>query len=247
MKKFYTLFLALIIISTMEAQNLIPYTYTDGSQTLQGYITSNADQNLPGVLILPAWMGIDEEARQTALNLQEKGYIAFIADIYGVGNVPNNYEESANISSHYKTNYTLYQHRIDLALQVLKKQVHRPENVAVIGYCFGGTGAIEVMRAGLDVKGTVCIHGGLAKDSTRTNEKINTKVLVIHPADDDYVSQKDFDNLIQELKDGNADWQLNAYAHSKHTFTDPKSMDYNPLMAKRAWRDIVIFLDEVLQ
>ena len=248
MKSVFYLFLLTCFTSmTMNAQDLMPYTYMDGTQQLNGYITSNAGQDLPGVLILPAWMGIDDEAKQAAMNLQQKGYIAFIADIYGVGNEPKNYEEASKASSYYKSNFKVYQHRIDLALKVLKRQVRKAEDVAVIGYCFGGTGALETMRADFDVKGAVCIHGSLSKDSARGNEKINTQVLIIHPADDDYVSKQDYDNLIQELKDGNAVWQLNAYSNSKHTFTDPKSPDYNPVMAQRAWKDIVSFLNEILK
>ena len=33
--------------------------------------------------------------------------------------------------------------------------------VAAIGYCFGGTGALELARSGADVLGVVSFHGGL--------------------------------------------------------------------------------------
>jgi dienelactone hydrolase len=39
-------------------------------------------------LILPAWKGIDNEAKNAAIELEKQGYIAFVADIYGEGNIP---------------------------------------------------------------------------------------------------------------------------------------------------------------
>jgi dienelactone hydrolase len=79
----------------------------------------------------------------------------------------------------------------------------------------------------LPVAGVVSIHGSLGRDQSRKNEKLNAKILVENPADDMSVTPEDYNNLIKEMNDGNADWQIITYAHSKHTFTDPKSPDYN--------------------
>src|SRR5690606_35040661 len=79
--------------------------YQDGKQQLNGLISANAGEALPGVLILPAWKGIDEEAKEAALELEKQGYIAFIADIYGEGNIPSSTEEAAQKSKYYKENY----------------------------------------------------------------------------------------------------------------------------------------------
>ncbi|MFX9321703.1 dienelactone hydrolase family protein, partial [Acinetobacter baumannii] len=85
--------------------NLKTVSYQDGSQKLNGLITSNTGKKLPGVLILPAWKGIDEEAKAAALELEKQGYIAFIADIYGEGKIPANSDEAAKSSGYYKKNY----------------------------------------------------------------------------------------------------------------------------------------------
>lgn len=117
----------------------------------------------------------------------------------------------------------------------------------MIGYCFGGTGALETARAGLPVAGVISIHGGLAKGIDRLNVPIKTKVLVENPADDESVKPEDLSNLITELKTGKTDWQIITYANSKHTFTSPESPDYNEVMAKRAWNHTLMFLKEILK
>ncbi|MFD2744223.1 MULTISPECIES: dienelactone hydrolase family protein [Sphingobacterium] len=247
MNKYRLLLLAALICFGAQAQNLKAVNYHDGQQKLSGLVTSNADQQLPGVLILPAWKGIDQEAKTAALELEKEGYIAFIADIYGEGNIPSDNKEASQIASHYKNDYKSYQHRIALALAELKKTNALSDQIAVIGYCFGGTGTLEVARANMDVCGIVCIHGGYAKAPDRTNSTIHAKVLIEHAANDKSISKADFDQLVQELNDGNADWQIITYANSEHTFTSLESSDYNPVMAKRAWNHTLMFLNEVLK
>lgn len=239
--------ICLFITTIMQAQELKTVTYKDGNQKLNGLVTSNSEKNLPAVLILPAWKGIDNEAKQAALDLQKNGYKAFIADIYGEGNIPKDNNEAAKIATQYKKDYKAYQHRITLALEQLKKQGINTDKIAIIGYCFGGTGALESARADLPVVGIVSIHGGLFKDPTRTNKAIKTKILVEHPADDKSVTREDYDNLIKEMNEGNADWQIITYAHSGHTFTNPESPEYNKIMADRAWKHTLLFLEEILK
>ena len=229
-----------------SAQDLKTVTYNDGPQKLNGFVTTNAGKKLPGVLILPAWKGADEEAKTAALDLQKQGYIAFVADIYGEGNKPADNAAAGKLAGQYKQDYKAYQHRIALALEQLKKAGALADHLAVIGYCFGGTGALETARAGLPVKGVVSIHGGLSKAADRPNGALTTKILVEHPADDTSVKPEDITALVKEMNEAKADWQMIAYAQSKHTFTDPKSADYNPVMAKRAWAHTLLFLKEIL-
>lgn len=233
-------------------ESLKKVVYQDGEQKLNGYVTSNAgeilqDEKLPGVLILPAWKGVDNEARSAAIDLEKEGYIAFIADIYGENNIPEDNAAAAKLSGYYKANYNAYQYRISLALDQLKALGANSDKIAVIGYCFGGTGALEVARAGFSVQGVISIHGGLSKDSNRPNNPINTKILIEHPAEDKSVSKEDFDNMVDELNESNADWQIIIYANTGHTFTNPESQEYDDIMANRAWRHTLLFLEEVLE
>lgn len=235
------------LIQSISAQSLKSVKYADNTQELNGLVTSNAGKNLPGVLILPAWMGIDDEAKAAALQLEKEGYIAFIADIYGKGNIPTDFGSAAKIATQFKTDFNLYQKRISLALEQLKAAGAQSGKIAVIGYCFGGAGALEVARAGFDVTGVVSIHGGLSKDSERPNEPIKTKVLVENPAEDKGVTKEVYDKLVKEMNDGKADWQIITYANCGHTFTNPTSPEYNEIMAKRAWNHTLLFLSEILK
>ena len=248
MKNILSIFtLILLNMTSLYAQNLKQVVYKDGSQKLNGLITESSKKSQPGVLILPAWKGIDNEAKQAAIDLSKQGYVAFIADIYGEGNIPTDNATAAKIATQYKTDYVAYQKRINLALQELIKAGVDPTKIAVIGYCFGGTGALEAARGQLPVVGVVSIHGGLAKAADRKNIALKSKVLIEHPANDESVKPDDMTNLVTEMNAGNTDWQIITYANSKHTFTNPESPDYNKVMADRAWQHTLLFLKEILK
>ncbi len=245
MKHLLHTFILALMSTAATSQDLKPVAYTDGPQMLNGLVTDNAGTMRPGVLILPAWLGIDDEARTAAKELAGLGYIAFIADIYGEGNVPTDFNSARQAATHYKTDFAAYQHRIALALEQLKKAGADPDRIAVIGYCFGGTGALEAARAQLPVKGVVSIHGGLGKGD-RPNGPISTSVLIQHPEADASVSTADLASIAAELNAAKADWQMITYAHCGHTFTNPAGKDFNKRMAERAWQHLLVFLKETL-
>lgn len=256
MKNIHYFFLAILSYASVSFAQLKPVKYKDGTQVLNGFEIqpSKKSQQKPGILILPAWMGIDKLSKDTAENLAKLGYYAFIADIYGEGNYPKDYKEAGQNAGFYKTNFKDYQKRIALALEQLIRSGANPENIVVIGYCFGGTGALEVARGHLNVKGVVSFHGGLGKAATRPTEPISAKVLVCHGADDPYESKEEITAFQQEMRDTKADWQMIYYANAVHSFTNPeagndnsKGAAYNETAARRSWEHLKLFLNEVLK
>lgn len=256
MKIKFTLALIILAITCnyMNAQ-LKSVDYNDGTQKLSGFFSKPIKElkNKPGILILPAWMGIDDHAKESAAYLSKLGYNAFVADIYGVGNKPTNYKEAGEKAGYYKKNIQEYQARIQLALDQLIKQGANPDDIVVMGYCFGGTGAIEAARSNMKVKGIVSFHGGLSRDESRTIEPISTRVLVLHGADDPYESETEIKAFQSEMRTAKADWEMVYYANAVHAFTDKnagndnsKGAAYNEKADKRSWKALLVFLKEVL-
>lgn len=245
----------MILITCQAFGQLKSVQYKDGNQILNGFKISPSQKSSqkPGILILPAWKGIDKISKDTAEALSKLGYYAFIADIYGEGNYPKDNAEAGKIAGFYKKDYAAYQKRISLALQQLISAGANPDNIVIIGYCFGGTGALEAARAHLNVKGVVSFHGGLGKDVSRPTETITAKVLVCHGADDPYESKEEITAFQQEMRDSKADWQMIYYANAVHSFTNPESgtdnskgAAYNELADKRSFKHLELFLNEVL-
>ena len=253
--KYVPLILSLTIVISASAQ-LKKVDYKDNSQVLSGLsaIPKKVNSNKPGVLILPAWKGIDAHSEEVATELASMGYYAFVADIYGVDKRPKDTKEAGELSGFYKKNITEYHKRISLALAELVKQGANADNIIVIGYCFGGTGAIEAARANMKVKGVISLHGGLGKDAARETKEITAKVLVLHGADDPYVPEKEIIAFQNEMRSAKADWQMNYYANAVHAFTEKsagndnsKGAAYNELADKRSWEAMKVFFKEVFK
>jgi dienelactone hydrolase len=256
MKIIKYLICGILFVSIQAISQLKPVQYKDGNKVLNGFSIQpkSKSKEKPGILILPAWMGIDKLSKDTAENLSKLGYYAFVADIYGEGNYPKDYKEAGKNAGYYKTNFMEYHQRISLALEQLILSGANTDNIVVIGYCFGGTGALEAARAHLNVKGVVSFHGGLGRDAKRAIEPITAKVLVCHGADDPYESKEEIASFQQEMRDTKADWQMIYYANAVHSFTNPeagtdnsKGAAYNEMATRRSWEHLIIFLNEVLK
>ncbi len=248
-------FFSLLIINKMNAQ-LTEVSYNAKSQKLTGVAVkpSKARTDKAGILILPAWKGIQVHEKEVAHQLSDWGYHTFIADIYGEGKYPKDSKEAGAMAGYYKKNVGEYQVRIHLALDQLIKSGASKDKIVIIGYCFGGTGALEAARVNMPVAGVVSFHGGLGRDTARTIQTINPRVLVCHGADDFYVPKQEIDNFQNEMRTAKADWQMNYYANAVHAFTEKsagndnsKGAAYNEKADKRSWSDFMTFLESIFE
>lgn len=246
--------LLFILLPLFGFSQLKEIAYNDGDQKLSGFLSKSnkAAKGSPSVVILPAWMGITDHEKETATKLAALGYNAFVADIYGVGNQPKDKKQAGQQAGYYKKNVTEYQKRIQLAIDQLLKNGASAESIVVIGYCFGGTGALEAARSNMNVKGVVSFHGGLGKDAARETTPISAKVLVLHGADDPNVPEAEVKAFQNEMRAANADWQMVYYANAVHAFTEKsagndnsKGAAYNEKADKRSWQAMLDFLKEM--
>jgi len=231
-----------------------PLVYQDGTTRLAGYLTQpvQASGASPGIIIIHQWMGLTDHERRTADELAKLGYAALAADIYGEGVRPTDAKAAGTLAGTYKGDPALYQRRIRAALDALKAQKGvDPTRLAVIGFCFGGTGALEAARGGLPVKGVVSFHGGLDIAAGRAVGPIAAKVLVCHGAEDPFTA-KDVGPFQDEMRKAKADYTFIAYAGAVHAFTQKEAGDdpskgaaYQEAAAKRSWQHMQDFLKEL--
>jgi dienelactone hydrolase len=187
--------------------------------------------------------------------LAKLGYFAFAADIYGKGNRPKSGEEAGKLASVYKNDRVLMRQRINLALDELKKQkLVNTDKIAAIGYCFGGTVALELARSGADIKGIVSFHGGLDTPNPADAKNIKAKILVLHGGDDPYVNAEQVSSFKKEMVDAGVDYQIFIYGGAVHSFTNPNSGNdpskgaaYNERADKRSWEAMKTFFTEIFK
>jgi dienelactone hydrolase len=230
--------------------------YQSGGVTCEGLHVVDAAKTgkLPSVLIIHQWTGLSDNEKMRARMLAELGYNVFAADIYGKGIRPQP-PESGKEAGKYKSDRKLYRERMLSALEVLNKDARTDlAKVAAIGYCFGGTGVIELARSGAVMKGVVSFHGGLDSPSPADGKNIKGKVLALHGADDPFVPAKDISAFEQEMKDAKVDYKLVNYPGAVHAFTqkaagsdNSKGAAYNEAADKASWEEMKAFFDRLFK
>jgi dienelactone hydrolase len=257
--KIPTLLLIGVLASTLAEAAVQTKTveYRDGEVTLEGYVAwdETTTGRRPGVLVVHDWMGISAETRRRCEMLAGLGYVAFAADVYGRGVRPANAREAAAQAGTYKGDRALFRRRLLLALEQLKRDPRvEGTRTAAIGYCFGGTGVLELARAGADLRAVVTFHGGLDSLHPEDAKAIKAKLLVLHGADDPFVPSDQIAAFQNELRQAGVDWQMVFYGGAVHSFTNPGAggdnsagAAYNARADERSWQAMRGFLEEALR
>ena len=198
----------------------------------------------PAILMIPNWMGPTEASLRKAKRIAGDQYVVFMADMYGVNVRPENASEASEAAGAVRADRAMMRARAAKALAVLRQQEHAPvlrDEVAAIGFCFGGGTVLELARSGADVDAVVSFHGDLMSPTlAEDSDRITASVLVLHGADDPYVPQEHVREFIGVMQDTEVDWQLIQYGNTVHSFTDPNAdakgkADYHPASARRAF------------
>jgi dienelactone hydrolase len=229
--------------------------YKQGEATLEGYVAYDdaVTGKRPGIIVAHEWGGLTGYERMRAEMLAKLGFVALAADIYGKGVRPTAVSDKMGQSGKYSKDRVLLRARMQAALETLRRNAQvEAGRIAAIGFCFGGTAALELARSGADVAGVVSFHGGLSNPSPQDDRNVKARVLVLHGAADPLVPKPAVDTLIQQLTEAKVDWQGVLYSGTMHSFTNPASNDpahgiqYNETSATRAWTAMQDFLREVL-
>jgi dienelactone hydrolase len=126
------------------------------------------------------------------------------------------------------------------------------QRIVIMGFCFGGLCALDLARSNADIRGAVSFHGML-NPSGFTEPKVRAKVLMLHGYDDPLAPPEDVLAVAREFTDAGADWQLHAYGHTAHAFTNPQAqnrsggMQYDESADRRSWHALEEFLGEALK
>jgi len=206
----------------------------------------------PCVLVLPNVLGQKEADNLKAEALAGLGYVALAADLFGQGKRTT--LEDADRSRYMdalNADRGLLRDRLAASLDALTGLSRAdPAKAAAIGFCFGGKCVLDMARAGLPIVGGVSFHGVYDRPDYANVSPIAAKLLVCHGWDDPIAPPDATVALAEELTASGADWQLHAYGHAGHAFTDasrtaPGNVAYEPRADRRSWRAAADFLERL--
>lgn len=208
------------------------------------------------VLVFPEAFGLGEHAISRAERLAGLGYVALACDLHGDGHVEEDLDAAIGLLKPLFADPSKTRARAKGGLDAL---LARPEadaaRVAAIGFCFGGTMALELARGGAALRAVVGFHSGLGTAAPASDAKaIQARVLVCIGADDPMIPAEQRATFEAEMRGAGVDWQMHLYGNTVHSFTNqgaakrnmPDAIRYSPESDARSWASMQALFGETL-
>lgn len=235
----------------MSKDRAVPHEF-EGEQLESVFVGRRDGQARPTVILIPTVMGVTDLEIGFGRQLVELGFNAFVADLFGKKFRGAPRDVCFGEMTRLRSDRAALRRRLLHVLELVRGMGEVPEDqIVVAGYCFGGQCALDLARAGVDIRAAVSFHG-LFDPPGLAPEKIKAKVVAFHGWDDPMVPPEKVVALGQELTEAGSDWQIHAYGHVGHGFTNPHASDlqidgvaYNALAAERSWTSFINLLEEL--
>ncbi|GLR18232.1 dienelactone hydrolase family protein [Portibacter lacus] len=224
--------------------------YQDSELTYEGVISydDEIEGKLPAIIIAHAFGGQSQFEENKAIAIAKLGYVGFAIDIYGKGVRAKSPEEAQILMDKLNLDRNLLLSRMKTSLKTCKSLKFVDNNkIGGIGYCFGGKCVLDLARSGEKIEGIVSFHGVYDSPNSQNEIKIETPILILHGWDDPLAKPNEVIELAAELTNKKADWELNAYGHTGHAFTNPKAnfpekgLFYKEEADRKSWNRMIEF------
>jgi len=235
----------------MSKERDIPLEF-EGEQLEHVFVGRRDGQSRPTVILIPTVMGVSDLEIGFGRQLVELGYNAFVADMFGKKFRGAPRDTMFGELNRLKADRAALLRRLQAVLsQARGLSEVEADRIVVAGYCFGGMCALDLARSGADIVAAVSFHG-LFDPPGLPPQNIPAKVVAFHGWDDPMVPPDAVVALGRELTEAGSDWQIHAYGHVGHGFTNPKAHEigidgvfYHQLAAERSWTSFINLLEEV--
>jgi len=234
----------------MSKDRAIPHNF-EGEELESVFVGRRDGQARPTVILIPTVMGVSDLEIGFGRQLVELGYNALVADLFGRKFRGASRDTCFGEMNRLRSDRAALRQRLLHVFELVcgLNEVSLGQIVAA-GYCFGGQCALDLARTGQDFAAAVSFHG-LFDPPGLPPEKIKAKVVAFHGWDDPMVPPDKVVALGTELTEAGCDWQIHAYGHVGHGFTNPRAADlqidgvaYNALAAERSWTSFISLLEE---
>ncbi len=260
MRILVALLAGLFSVATLAAVETKEVTYAGGGVQMKGFLAWGGDAKgkRPAVIVVHEWWGHNDYVRARAKQLAEMGYVALAVDMYGDGKTASHPDNAMAFMSEATKDKVQAAERFNAGLALLRANEHvDAQNIAAIGYCFGGAVVLNMARAGTDLKGVASFHGALGGWMTPLPGSVTAKVLVLNGADDSMVPAEAVAKFEDEMKAARADFRVINYPGAKHSFTNPAAdqfakqfnmpVAYNAAADQASWAELDAFLKDVFK
>lgn len=237
--------------ASLKEQSL---NYSLDNVNMKGFVVydESIKTKLPVVIVVHEWWGLNDYAKSRAKKLAELGYLAFAIDLYGNGLTADNPEDAGKLAGEFYKDRALAKKRFDAALKIIKTLAQADTNqIAAIGYCFGGAQVLNMAKLGSNLKAVVSFHGNLVGVPVN-KDLIKAKVLICHGEDDKFVNLDEVALFKKQMDSANVPYVFKSYKGATHAFTNPDAtktgekfsipIAYNANADMASWNEMIVFL-----
>ena len=227
--------------SAITSKNI---TYTVDNQAYEGYYARADVPNAPFILLIHDWDGVTDYERTRADMLAKEGYNVLAADMFGAGVRADTMEAKKALTGALYDDRAKMRRLLTGALNVGQQQGNNVAEGVTMGYCFGGTVALELARAGFPQKAFVPFHGAFEIPAGQSYDNTKGEILVFHGTADEAVSLESFMTLGKTLEAANVPHEMVTYSGARHAYTVFGSDRYDERADRRSWKRYMDFLSE---
>ena len=227
--------------SAITSKNI---TYTVDNQAYEGYYARADVPNAPFILLIHDWDGVTDYERTRADMLAKEGYNVLAADMFGAGVRADTMEAKKALTGALYDDRAKMRRLLTGALNVGQQQGNNVAEGVTMGYCFGGTVALELARAGFPQKAFVPFHGAFEIPAGQNYDNTKGEILVFHGTADEAVSLESFTALGKTLEAAKVPHEMVTYSGARHAYTVFGSDRYDERADTRSWKRYMDFLSE---
>ncbi len=211
------------------------------SRGVSGYYALPADageSELPGVVVIHEWWGLNDNVRAMARRIAGEGYRVLAVDMYD-GEVATTPEEAKKLMGMVMGNDGAGLEAIEAGIEYLKSS--HASKLGIIGWCFGGGWSLRsALTFGNNLDAAVMYYGQVKTDPAELSA-LEIPLLGIFGAEDEGIPVDQVERMSAVLDSLGKEVTIEIYPDATHAFANPSGQHYNGEAAVDAWRKTAAF------
>lgn len=211
-----------------------------------GYLARpEAEGEYPALVLIHEWWGLNDNIRSLARDFARQGYVALAVDLYN-GEVTGDPDVAGELAGGVRENTDPAFDNLQAGIDFLSGQEFvDQDNLASVGWCFGGQWAFEMAKNDLGVDASVMYYGQFNVEDDFSNMRAD--ILGHFGEEDTSIAVDDVHAFEAKLNTLAGDHQVFIYPNIGHAFANEDNPDsYDSEAAEQAWGRTLDFLSRNL-
>lgn len=217
----------------------VTYATVNGEE-VTGYLAQpeEAAANLPAVIAIHEWWGLNENIEAMARRIAGEGYTVLAVDLYS-NEIATEPTAARDLLRSVMDNPGPAQDNLAQAAQFLKQEYGAPK-LGVMGWCFGGNWSLRTGLLLQDLDAVVIYYGQLIL-APEALDGIEAPILGFFGEADSSIPVEDVENFEKILNGLGKPAEIHLYPGVGHAFANPSGQNYDAAAAEDAWAKTTAF------